>query len=142
MVTAKDQFVLEPPAPIEFQMEELGTWPIAVGIIFAEPHEMMTRALPQRVKGLQTEINAIRNQRRDNVSLILNREKYVTPNAGVDLNTLSFSVPGKVNVVRSQQDIWWDTPPDVTASSYNEETKAETDSLTISILPQLGISFK
>jgi hypothetical protein len=108
-------------------LEELGTWPIAVGTIFAEPHELYTRALPQRVKGLQTEINAIRNQRRDNVSLILNREKYVTPNAGVDLNTLSFSIPGKVNVVRSQQDIWWDAPPDVTASSYNEETKSEQD---------------
>lgn len=127
MTTLQDRVVLEEPAPIEFDLGELGTWPVVVGTIFAEPHEMMSRALPQRVKGLQVEVNTIRNQRRDNVSLILNREKYVTPNAGVDLNTLSFSLPGKVNVVRSQQDIWWDTPPDVTASSYNEEVKAEQD---------------
>jgi hypothetical protein len=71
-------------------------------------------------KPLQRDLNTLRSQRRDNVSLILNKLfKYDMMAGEVDLTTL-FSAPG--NVIVEQGDCISEFPiTDVTASSYREE---------------------
>jgi len=130
VVTLADKLVLEQPRELEFNFSNQdGTDPFPFGIarVSGEPHELYSRAMPERLEGMQIETNAIRNQRRDNVSLVLNREKFMTPEAGVDPATLSRSFAGKVNVVKSKGSVWWDAPPDVTSSSYREEQTSVSD---------------
>ncbi|NOR56987.1 MAG: hypothetical protein GQ474_00510 [Sulfurimonas sp.] len=125
-----DQIILEEPTELEFNLANSdGTdpWNFGVGRIYYTPHEMYDRALPEKLESGNVEVNAIRNQRRDNVSLVLNREKYMTPDAGIDPAVLSRSFSGKVNVVKTKGSVWWDAPPDVTGSSYNEENMATND---------------
>lgn len=134
MVTLADRKVLEEPEELELPIANSdGTdpWPFGVAKIYVEPHEIHSRAMPERLKDLQVEENAIRNQRRDNVALILNREKFMTPSAGVDPAVLSRSFAGKVTTVASRDSVWWDSPPDVTASSYNEENITSRDMETL-----------
>jgi len=129
-VSIEDTMLLEEPTELEFNLANMDgndPWPFGVGRIYTTPHEMYDRALPEKLESGQIEVNAIRNQRRDNVSLVLNREKYMTPEAGIDPAVLSRSFAGKVNVVKSANSVWWDAPPDVTASSYNEESSATND---------------
>jgi hypothetical protein len=129
-VTIESLEILEDEKELEFDTSDKDgsdPWPFGVGIVYAEPHQLYSRAMPEKLKNLQIEKNAIRNQRRDNVALVLNREKFMTKNAGIDPATLSRSIPGKVNIVSNKNDVWWDAPPDVTASSYNEETVTTTD---------------
>lgn len=129
-LTGNHQYVLEEPTPLGNDLsEEDGSdpWPFGIGMQFIEPHQVYSRALPEKLEQLQIEINAIRNQRRDNVAQVLNREKYMTPEAGVDPATLSRSYAGKVTVVRNLNAIKWDMPPDITASAYNEENAAQSD---------------
>ena len=129
-VTLRDELVLEEPSAIEFDIGNAdGTdpWPFGVARVYVEPHELFSRAMPERLESLQIETNAIRNQRRDNVALVLNREKFMTPEAGVDPAVLSRSFAGKVTTVKSKGSVWWDTPPDVTSSSYTEENVSVND---------------
>ena len=129
-LTGDHQYILEMPTPLANDFtEEDGSdpWPFGIGMQFIEPHQVYSRALPEKLEPLQIEINAIRNQRRDNVAQVLNREKYMTPEAGVDPATLSRSYAGKVTVVRNLNAIKWDLPPDITSSAYNEENAAQSD---------------
>lgn len=130
VVTLKDMMVLEDPAPLEFDISNADSsdpWPWGVARIYVEPHELYSRAMPEKLEDMQLETNARRNQRLDNVALILNREKFMTPEAGVDPAVLSRSFAGKVTTVKTPGSVWWDAPPDVTASSYQEETLSVND---------------
>ena len=130
VVTLKDMLVLEEPAELEFDISNADgsdPWPFGVSRIYVEPHELFSRAMPEKLEQMQIEANAIRNQRRDNVALILNREKFMTPDAGIDPAVLSRSYSGKVTTVKSKGSVWWDAPPDITSSGYNEENAAVAD---------------
>lgn len=130
VVTLKDMLVLEDVQPLQFDISNSdgsNPWPFGVARIYVEPHELYSRAMPEKLEQMQIETNARRNQRLDNVALILNREKFMTPEAGVDPAVLSRSFAGKVTVVKTPGSIWWDAPPDVTASSYQEETLSVND---------------
>jgi hypothetical protein len=125
-----NQVLLEEPEELEFDLSKADgsdPFPFGVGRIYYTPHEMYDRAMPEKLESGNVEINAIRNQRRDNVSLVLNREKYMTPEAGIDPAVLSRSFAGKVNVVKSANSVWWDAPQDVTGSAYKEEDVASND---------------
>jgi len=127
-VTAGDTIILEEPTELEVNWGgNKHGWPFAVGQVYPKPFEQFAAALPELAKDLQIEVNAIRNQRRDNVALILNPEKYVTPHAGVTPAQLSFSYPGKVVSVDNLSAIQWQTVPDVTQTGHNEESRAEQD---------------
>lgn len=130
VVTLKDMLVLEETQPLEFDISNSDgsdPWPWGVARIYVEPHEIYSRAMPEKLESLQVETNAIRNQRRDNVSLVLNREKFMTPEAGVDPAVLSRSFPGKVTTVKSPNSVWWDAPADITSSAYSEESASVND---------------
>jgi len=127
-VTLGDLQELEEPAELNIAWGgDKHAWPFVLGQINPKPFEQHAPALPEQGKDLQIEVNAIRNQRRDNVALILNPEKYVTPHAGVTPAQLSFSYPGKIVSVDNLNAVQWQTVPDVTASGHNEETRVEGD---------------
>ena len=128
-VTLGDVKVLEEPKPLEIDWGAglKHAWPFVVGQVYPKPFELYAAAMPERGKDLQLEVNAIRNQRRDNVALILNPEKYVTEHAGVSPQQLAMSYPGKVVTVSNLGAIQWQTVPDVTATGHNEESRVEAD---------------
>jgi len=75
------------------------------------------------VEGLQREMNAIRNQRRDNVTLALNKKLLVRRNTGIDTNSLLYSRPGAPILgddigEMAVRELRYE---DVTSSSYKEQ---------------------
>ena len=95
------------------------------------PHEFWSVGEVEPLKFLQYELNDIRNQRMDNVTLILNRMWIVDKGADIDEEELvsqSGGVihTGNMNGIKDLQ------TPDVTASSYNEETFVKDDAKTAS----------
>jgi len=127
-VTLGDAIILEDSEPLNVDWgDRKHAWPFVLGQVYPKPFEQFASALPEQAKDLQLEVNAIRNQRRDNVSLILNPEKYVTPQAGVTPAQLAFSYPGKIVPVDNLNAVQWQTVPDVTNSGHNEEQRAEAD---------------
>lgn len=129
-VTLKDMLVLEEPAPLEFDINNSDgsdPWPWGVARVYVEPHELYSRAMPEKLEQMAIETNARRNQRMDQIALTLNPEKFMTPEAGVDPAVLSRSFSGKVTTVRSPNSVWWETPPDVTQSAYKEEAMSTND---------------
>lgn len=128
-VTIGDAEIVVDPEPLDIDWGDgvNPAWPFVVGLVYPKPFEMHAPAMPEQGKDLQIEVNAIRNQRRDNVALILNPEKYVSQHAGVDPEQLALSYPGKVVTVSNLGAIQWQTVPDVTSAGHNEETRVEND---------------
>jgi hypothetical protein len=81
----------------------------------------------EAVEGLQKELNAIRNQRRDNVTLALNKKVLVRRTAGIDLASLLYSRPGApvlgddIGDMAVRELMY----QDVTSSSYKEQQVTE-----------------
>jgi len=69
------------------------------------------------IESLQREMNDLRNQRMDNVNLILNRMMLIRRGAGIDR---IISQPGGKIMTNDMNAFQFLQPPDVTASSYNE----------------------
>jgi hypothetical protein len=95
------------------------------------PHEFWSIGEVEPLKFLQYELNDIRNQRMDNVTLILNRMWIVGKGADVEEDELvsqSGNVihAGDINGIKDLQ------TPDVTDSSYNEESFVKDDAKTAS----------
>jgi len=78
------------------------------------------------LQSLQYELNDVRNQRMDNVTMILNRMWLVDKNADVDEEDLVSRAGGVVHCgdINGIRDL---STPDVTTSSYNEETLIKAD---------------
>jgi len=69
MSTLEDRIVLEEPEEMEIDFSNSdGTdpFPVVIGRIYVKPHEPISRAMPEKLEQLQLEVNAVRNQRRDN----------------------------------------------------------------------------
>jgi len=96
------------------------------------PGEFFGLGLLESIKPLQKELNTLRSQRRDNISLILNKLWVYDILAGeVDLSTL-YSAPGNV-IVTTNQDALKELPvTDVTGSSYKEEASLQYDMQNVS----------
>jgi len=75
---------------------------------------------------LQHELNDVRNQRMDNVNLIINKIIKVSSHAGVDLNYLK-SIPGAIWLAERPELITPLEMSDVTASSYLEAQEIKSD---------------
>lgn len=89
--------------------------------------EMVGLSAVQVIEDLQHEINTMRNQRIDNVSLVLNRMWKARRGAGIEEDDL---------VSRPNGIVWYDTQesaiqqidtPDVTSSSFQEERISKED---------------
>ena len=94
-----------------------------------ESFRVVSSGLPAMLSGLQNETNATRNQRRDNVSLGMNKQWLVQRGAGIQLSSLINSRPGAVHLGdRIGDDAIREVPiTDVTASSYREEEMTNRD---------------
>ncbi len=92
------------------------------------PGEFNGIGATEAIGPLQDELNLLRCQRRDNVSLLLNKTFWIDLLAGeVDLNTL-FSAPGNVIVGSNMKEAFGEVPmTDVTSSSYKESEELTYD---------------
>ena len=93
------------------------------------PHEHYGIGEVEAIEGLQDELNQKRNQRMDNVNLIINRMWKVARGARVDISNL-VSRPGHVILTDDMDGIEALDVPDVTASAYKEEEIVKADMQT------------
>lgn len=91
-----------------------------------DPHSFEGIGEVEQLASLQYELNDIRNQRMDNVTLILNRMWKVVKTGDVDEEDL-VSQAGQIVHVGDPNALQVIETPDVTASSYNEESLVKQD---------------
>jgi hypothetical protein len=101
-----------------------GERPYVMGYSMMEAGKVYPGGVASLLRDVQQELNDSVNQRRDNVSLILNKRYLVRRSANVDYTSLRQNVPGSGTLVDDiTRDITTLDTPDVTASSYNEEDR-------------------
>lgn len=103
-----------------------GRKPFAVGVYEPLPNEFFGLSAVQVIEHLQHELNTHRNQRIDNVSLVLNRMWKVRRTADIDESEL-VSRPHGVIYVDAPDDVEVFAMPDVTASAYRDEEVIKLD---------------
>lgn len=119
--------LLSEPRPLE-EVYLQGIRPYVCGTVMPETHKTYPTSKVEMVKDLQQQANDIVNLRLDNVKLALNPRQFVRDGKGVDPTDIRSFQPGKVIMVKDPEaDIKWDRPPDVTASSYQEQDRINLD---------------
>ena len=114
--------MLTEPEDVEAKWPCLGR-PYVMGGILPDATNAYWDSFLEIVEPLQREINAIRNQRRDNITLALNKKLLVRRTAGIDTNSLLFSRPGApilgddIGEMAVRELMY----QDVTSSSYKEQ---------------------
>ena len=124
--TMGTELVLTDPVPLreEYPWLEEGERPFRVGFATVETHRNYPSSDTEQSAGLQTEINAVANQRLDNVKLVLNKRYFVRRGSQVDLDALIRNVPGGgVMMNDPDRDVEVVNTPDVTGSSYQEQDR-------------------
>lgn len=123
-----DESVLTSPVRVADKFVH-GRRPYALAAFDPEPFRVISDGLPEMLRHLQAETNAIRNQRRDNVSLVLAGGMLVSRDANANIESLVNRRPGWIGVADRIDDghIRFVQPPDVTGSSYREEQVANED---------------
>ena len=122
--------LLSDPVPLLDECPHLapGERPYVMGSALIETHKTYTTGLNELTFGLQEEANEIQNQRRDNVSLVMNKRYFARRNANIDYRSLTRNVPGSVTLMDDiNSDIRWDSPGEVTGSSYQEQDRVSID---------------
>jgi len=101
-----------------------GERPYVMGYSMLEAGKVYPGGVIALLRDVQQELNDSVNQRRDNVSLILNKRYLVRRSANVDYASLRQNVPGSGTLVDDiVRDVGVLDTPDVTSSSYNEEDR-------------------
>lgn len=90
------------------------------------PHELYGIGLPEMIASLQEELNTTRNQRMDNVNLVINRMWKASTIADIDYDNL-ISYPGNVIKCGDPNGLIPLETPDVTESAYKEESVIKGD---------------
>ncbi len=116
-----------------------GKPPYVIGFLHPESHTGLTESVLNVNKDSFVALNGIRNQRFDNVALILNKHAIVRSDANADIASLMNRRPGGVTSVDGdvRTAIGWDEVPDVAASGYLEENRLERDLDEATGLPDL-----
>ena len=105
-----------------------GERPYVMGFAVLESHKPFPESLNMITSALQDDANDLKNQRGDNIALVLNRRYYAKRTATIDYKSLTRNVPGSVTLLDDiNTDIRWDAPPDVTGSSYQEQDRISLD---------------
>lgn len=94
------------------------------------PHEFHGIGVAEAEKGLQEELNSIRNQRRDNVTMALQRMVVVMRNVGIKGEQLRWRPNGVIwidDTVDPRMAIQVLDVPEVTRSAYEEEDRVHRD---------------
>lgn len=105
-----------------------GEIPITVGVDYPYPGELYGMGEIEPIDRIQRAINAVLNQRLDNVQLNLNQMWKVKKNSGVDMHTL-VSAPGNVITTDDMGAIEPIVIPDVTGNTFVQTMNYLTSSL-------------
>jgi len=89
-------------------------------------HELYGIGIPEIAESLQEELNSVRNQRMDNVNLILNRMFVVNKYADIDFDSL-ISYPGNVILTNDVNAVVPLKTDDITKAAYMEEDIIKKD---------------
>jgi hypothetical protein len=126
--TLGTQFMLTDAAPLEDEYP-IGVRPFTYGFSVIEAHKFSPSSPTEIIAGLQTGVNDLANLRIDNIKLALNKRFILRRGAPIDLEALMRSVPGGgVFTDDVEKDIKVLDTRDVTASSYREQERLETES--------------
>lgn len=121
--TLNSEQMLTDPEPLESTVFH-GQRPYVMGVAMIEAHKPIPTTVPQLVRGLQDELNEIKNSRLDNVKFVLNKGYFAKRGKNVDLPALVRNVPGRVVLMDDPaSDVIENSWPDVTASAYAEEDR-------------------
>jgi len=121
--TLNSRKLLTDPEPLD-QTVFHGLRPYVMGVTSIETHKPIPTPLPQMARGLQDEINEIKNSRLDNVKFVLNKGYFVKRGKNVDLPALVRNVPGRLALMDDPAtDVVENQWQDVTQSSYLEEDR-------------------
>ena len=119
--------MLTDPAPIE-TIYLHGIRPFQIGIASLEAFTPFPQSKVKQLSQLQRLANETSNQRIDNVRLAMNGRYFVKEGKKVDLHVLCHSTPGSAVLMSDPMaDVKWDRPADVTASSYQEQDRINSD---------------
>lgn len=119
--------LLTDPQPLK-EVYFHGQRPVVIGFTVIEAHKAIPESLVAIGAELQKEANETVNQRRDNVSLVLNKRYIVKRNAQVDVESLLRNVPGAVTMANNPlEDVQEQNWPDVTGSAYMEQDRLNVD---------------
>lgn len=94
-----------------------GELPLVYGVDYPYPGELYGMGEIEPIDRIQRAINAVLNQRLDNVQLTLNTMWKVKKNADVDMNTL-FSAPGNIITMGDLNAVEPVVTPDVTGGTF------------------------
>jgi DNA-binding protein YbaB len=125
--TLGTQHMLTDPVPLK-EAYFHGIRPFTIGCAVIEAHKAIPESLVAIGSELQKEVNETVNQRRDNVSLVLNKRYKTRRNAQVDTEALLRNVPGGVILMNDpEKDVIEMITPDVTNSAYQEQDRLNVD---------------
>lgn len=123
VIVANREFVLSSVASPYMH----GKLPYAKWVDTRVPSEWYAIGEVEALEDLQEELNVTRNQRIDNVSLVLTKMFAINRAANIDPNQLIARPGGFVEVDNVNEDIKELTFTDVTSSSYQEEALIKSD---------------
>ncbi len=103
-----------------------GLLPFIMARYIPVQHELYGIGIPEISESLQEELNTVRNQRMDNVNLVINRMFIANKYADIDLDSL-ISYPGNVILTNDINAIKALDTRDVTKSAYAEEEIIKRD---------------
>jgi hypothetical protein len=103
-----------------------GLLPFVMARYIPVQHELYGIGIPEVSKTLQEELNTVRNQRMDNVNLIINRMFIANKYADIDFDQL-VSYPGNVILTNDVTSIVPLDTRDITKSAYQEEEIIKRD---------------
>lgn len=121
---------LSDPVPLrqEYPWLRPGERPYIIGFSNVEAHKNYPESLVGLGARTQQDANQLNNTRFDNVELSLNRRYIVKRAAMIDYSGLQRNVPGGVTETDDpNNDIRLEAPPDITASSYQEQDRINAD---------------
>lgn len=125
--TLGDSFILTKPVRLS-DVYLHGIRPYVMGYCEVEPHKNIPAGIAELGQDIQTSANDMRNQRRDNINLVLNKRYHLRRGANIDLAALMSNVPGGgVLMEDPKTDVEVVSTPDVTSSSYQEEDRLNLD---------------
>ncbi|MDO9402046.1 MAG: hypothetical protein Q7T46_11465 [Polaromonas sp.] len=118
--------MLTDPTPLE-QVYFTAERPFVIGTCVLEANKAVPDSLVHMGAQLQRETNDTVNQRRDNVSLVLNKRFFVKRGKNVDIGSLTRNVAGGVTMMDDLADVVVQEMNDVTGSSYQEQDRLNVD---------------
>jgi len=125
--TLGTQHMLTDPVDLK-EVYWTGERPFVIGCAVIEAHKAVPDSLVGIGSELQKEVNETVNQRRDNVSLVLNKRYIVKRGAQVDTDSLLRNVPGGVTLANDPEldvkEMEWN---DVTSSAFQEQDRLNVD---------------